>query len=68
MVAAILHLDIGAVAAETVDQMAGGLAHRHDVVDLHLLGRADQVGDGQALPGVGLHLLVEGDGQHQHDQ
>ena len=34
MVAAVLHLDEGAGAAlEAVDQMRGGLAHRHDVVD-----------------------------------
>ncbi len=32
VVAAVLHLDEGAgAAAEAVDEMAGGLAHRHDV-------------------------------------
>ena len=34
MVAAVLHLDESAGAAgETLDQMRGGLPHRHDVVD-----------------------------------
>ena len=38
MVAAVLHLDEGAGAAvDALDQVAGGLAHRHDVVDLHLV-------------------------------
>jgi hypothetical protein len=36
--------------------VAGGLGHGHDVVDLHLLGLADEVG-GEAGPCLGAHLL-----------
>ena len=39
VIAAVLHLHVGACArAEAVDQMPGGLAHAHDVVDLNPLG------------------------------
>ena len=41
MVAAVLDLHIGAgLGAEAFDQMASGLLHRHDVVDLDPLGVA----------------------------
>ena len=49
MVAAVLDLHIGARAiAEALDQMRGGLAHRHDVVDHHPLAAVE------AEPGEGL--------------
>ncbi len=38
VIAAVLHLDVGARArSEALDEMSGGLAHAHDVVDLHPL-------------------------------
>ncbi len=61
VVAAVLDLNIGAMPAEPVDQVPRGFAHRQDVVDLHPLGHADQVGHGQRGPGRGLHLLVVAD-------
>ena len=67
MVAAVLHLHEGAGAAfEPVDQMRGGLLHRHDVVDRDLLlaadaerGRIEHVA-GRA-PGLGVELLFVAD-------
>ena len=54
MVAAVLHLDVGArMAAEAVDQGVRRLAHRHDVVDRD----ARAVGEGQAAIGPSVHLL-----------
>ena len=51
MVAAILDLHIGAgLRAEALDQMTGGLLHRHDVVDLDPLGiAAAEREEGRAL-------------------
>ena len=57
MVAAVLDLHIGAVPPETVDQMPGGFAHRHDVIDLHPQRIADQVRRRHRGPGRGLHLF-----------
>ncbi len=38
MIAAVLHLYVGArTRSEALDEMAGGFAHAHDVVDLHAL-------------------------------
>jgi hypothetical protein len=57
VIAAVLHLHIGArTGAEPVDQVARGLGHGHDVVDLHLLRLADEVG-GEGGPCLGPHLL-----------
>ena len=61
MVAAVLHLHIGAVAAEAVDQMARRFAHRHDVIDLNPLRRADQIRHGKVRPRLCLHLLMVAD-------
>ena len=55
MVAAVLHLDEGAGAAvEPVDQMAGGLVHRHDVVDADtgVLAQAEIVAPRLELLGI----------------
>src|SRR6056297_994393 len=58
MVAAVLDLHEGARAPlHPVDQMRGGLAHGHDVVDDDLFALTDTEGL-QLLPGPGLHLLV----------
>ncbi len=63
MIAAVLHLHIGArPRAETVDQVAGGFRHGHDVIDLHPLGLADEIGR-QARPCLGLHLFGIADDQ-----
>ena len=61
MIAAVLDLHIGAMAAKAVDQMARCFPHRHDVIDLHPFGHADQVGRSNPAPGVGLHLFVVAD-------
>ena len=58
MVAAVLHLDEGARAAlDGVDHMAGGLAHRKDVVDARLLGVVDAEIRQRAI-GMRLQLLL----------
>ena len=58
MVAAVLDLHIGAgMVAEALDQMARGLAHRHDVVDGDALGSLDAE-PGEAL---GFELLLIAD-------
>ena len=55
MVAAILYLHVGPrPAAEAIDQVAGGLADRHDVVDLHALGLARR----EPGPGLSMGLLA----------
>ena len=61
MVAAVLNLNIGAVAAKAVDQVASGFADRHDVIDLHFFGDANQVRHGNPGPGRRLHLFVVAD-------
>ncbi len=58
MVAAVLHLDEGArPALDGVDHVAGGLAHREDVVDARLLGVVDAEIRQRAI-GVRLQLLL----------
>ena len=58
MVAAVLDLHIGArLGAEAFDQMASGLAHRHDVVDRDLLA----VFDTKPSEGRALRLLLIAD-------
>ena len=58
MVTTVLHLHIGAAAgAEPVDQVTCGFRDRHDIVDLNLLGLADEIGAFHRGPGLGLHLL-----------
>ncbi len=57
MIAAVLHLNIGAMTPEPVNQMARRFAHRHDVIDLNLLGLADQIGRAQPRPCFSLHLF-----------
>ena len=58
MVAAVLDLHIGArLGAEALDQMAGGLPHRHDVVDLDPLGVA--AAETQEGPRFGLLLIAD---------
>ena len=65
MVAAVLHLNIGAGArAEAVDQVPGGFGDGHDVVDLHRLGLPYEIG-GDPGPCPGLHLFGVAD--HQVD-
>ena len=58
MVAAVLDLHIGPRArAEALDQMRGGLAHRHDVVDHDALAAVDA----EPGEGLGLELLLIAD-------
>ena len=49
MVAAILHLNIGALAAKAVDQMPCCFAHGHNVIDLNLLSQTNKVRQFQAI-------------------
>ena len=57
MIAAVLHLHIGARAgAEAVDQMARRFRDRHDVVDLHPLSLTHEI-SGHVGPGCSLHLF-----------
>ena len=57
VVAAVLHLHIGAVRVPKPSiRWPAVSVDRHDVVDLHPLGLADEVGR-QARPGLGPHLL-----------
>ena len=61
MIAAVLHLHIGAGArAEPVDQVAGGFTHRHDVIDHDALCLSNQI-RGQAGPCRGLHFFCIAD-------
>lgn len=68
MVAAVLHLDVGAGAIlQPVDQVAGGLAHSIDVVDAHPAQFGlRQVGARRAFLGVAqdqVHLGHAGEGR-----
>ena len=54
VVAAVLDLDIGAVAAKAVDKVPGGFGDTHDVVDHHRFG----VARGDAGPAFGGHLFA----------
>ena len=59
MIAPVLNLHIGPVPAETVDQVACGLGHAHDVVHQNGLGHTD----GRLGPDLGLHFLGIADDQ-----
>ena len=61
MVAAVLHLHEGPrPAVDPLDQMGGGFAHAHDVVDLHLLVIVDAEIRQRAIV-RGLQLFVVAD-------
>ena len=56
MIAAILHLHIGArPALHALDQMPSRLGHAHNIVDAHFLSAAKQL---RRRPGFGFHLVM----------